>query len=306
MYQRIDFTKLGGFPLTQDTMEFIQNSYNLVFEAISYMAGARVIMSGVIEGPPNTFSTGWLCIDGEILPFDGGVAQTNLSIVQTTQDYSFRDGVSNTVLFERKAVFDASGTIPWSSFNRLSLESLKTYIDNVNTAAANAQNTANAALSAAGAFTPGMIIMWSGNPASVPSGWRLCDGLDGRPNLKGRFIVGYDAADADYNAIGKLGGSKTVTLTPAQLPLHTHEIFSDGAHTHALSGGPFARWIDNEANAGSGSSGNEVAGSGVNTTNSSGTHAHGGTTGNGSTKGLSGQAHENRPLYYTLAYIIKI
>ena len=296
MYQRIDFTKLGGFPLTQDTMEFIQNSFNDVFEAVSYIAGARVIISGVVEAPPNVFSAGWICIDGEILPFDGGTALTNLSIVETSQPYTFRDGVSNTVLFERKAIFDTSGSIPWSSFKRLSLESLKIYIDQVNTAAQNAQTTANTALAAAGSFSPGMIMLWSGNPASVPAGWALCDGLDGRPNLKGKFIVGFSATTGTYQ-MGSTGGLASVTLTTTQMPSHTHSMSSAGNHQH------YVKEVDagDEGSSGTDQSVGSYNESGTSKfTNFSGDHTH------SINSAGSGAAHENRPPYYTLAYIIKV
>lgn len=47
----------------------------------------------------------------------------------------------------------------------------------------------------------------------------------------GRMLVGYDAADADYNAAEKTGGSKTVTLTEAQIPAHTH-VQNPHSHTY--------------------------------------------------------------------------
>ncbi len=49
----------------------------------------------------------------------------------------------------------------------------------------------------------GAIIMWSGT--NVPSGWALCDGLSGMPDLRGRFVVGYDSRDVDYNSTNKVG-----------------------------------------------------------------------------------------------------
>ena len=37
-------------------------------------------------------------------------------------------------------------------------------------------------------------------------GWAFCDGMSGRPNLLGRFVVGYDPSNQDYNTIGNMGG----------------------------------------------------------------------------------------------------
>lgn len=66
------------------------------------------------------------------------------------------------------------------------------------------------------------IIMWSGTEADallIPSNWKLCDGTNGTPDLRNRFIVG---AGDDYD-IGETGGSKSVTLTANNIPEHNHE-----------------------------------------------------------------------------------
>ena len=73
-----------------------------------------------------------------------------------------------------------------------------------------------------GTIPVGGIIMWSGSANEVPDGWALCDGrtISGKttPNLKGKFVVGYDPSDSDYNAVGKTGGYKNITLTVEQIP----------------------------------------------------------------------------------------
>ena len=51
---------------------------------------------------------------------------------------------------------------------------------------------------------PGSIIMWAGTIASIPSGWIICDGNNGTPNLLGRFVEG--VATAATNP-GTTGGS---------------------------------------------------------------------------------------------------
>lgn len=80
----------------------------------------------------------------------------------------------------------------------------------------------------------GVIALWSGSTASIPSGWVICDGLNGTPDLRDRFIVG---AGNSY-AVAATGGSNTVTLSTNNLPGHTHTGTTDssGAHTHTLSG----------------------------------------------------------------------
>jgi len=70
----------------------------------------------------------------------------------------------------------------------------------------------------------GMVVMWSGAIGNIPDGWNLCDGVDGRPDLRDKFIIGagdsYDPADT--------GGANT----------HTHPFTSDG-HVHNIPAGVF-------------------------------------------------------------------
>ena len=85
-----------------------------------------------------------------------------------------------------------------------------------------------------GATIPaGLISMWSGSIGSIPSGWYLCDGSNGTPNLTDRFIIG---AGSSY-AVNGTGGVSSVTLTTNNLPAHTHTATStvtDPGHLHAV------------------------------------------------------------------------
>lgn len=62
------------------------------------------------------------------------------------------------------------------------------------------------------------IIMWSGAVANVPSGWYICDGSNGTPDLRGRFVIGAGGA----YSVGATGGASSVTLTTNELPSHGH------------------------------------------------------------------------------------
>lgn len=66
----------------------------------------------------------------------------------------------------------------------------------------------------------GLISMWFGDASSVPSGWAICDGNNGTPDLRDRFVLG---AGTKY-AVGATGGSEEVTLTVAQMPEHNHNL----------------------------------------------------------------------------------
>lgn len=85
-----------------------------------------------------------------------------------------------------------------------------------------------------GLFFPGMIMAWSGSVDDIvilnAKGWYLCDGNNGRPDLSGRFVLGYESS---YTA-NETGGEKTVTLTDRTMPQHTHSGTTNttGKHRH--------------------------------------------------------------------------
>ncbi len=165
-----------------------------------------------------------------------------------------------------------------------------------------------------GPVPQGGIIMWSGSPTAIPTGWALCDGTNSTPDLRGRFIVGYQAGglttptiatnmEANYGAVNNTGGANTVTLTTAQIPAHNHTTASAGSHQHAWN-----YTLEKDDN-NSGSSYDEFTKKPA--ANDPGRYiqypmaAAGAHTHTISNTG-GGGAHENRPPYYVLAFIMKL
>ena len=166
----------------------------------------------------------------------------------------------------------------------------------------------------------GVITMWSGAIANIPSGWALCNGSNGTPDLRDRFIVGAGGA----YSVGDTGGSQDVVLSESQMPIHNHAGSSDstGAHTHDVStvsaGEHTHEYQCDPAPLGDGMPGmaEPVASNGtiVRNTELSGEHTHAGTAASAGAhthaitvgNAGSGEAHENRPPYYALAYIMKL
>lgn len=141
-----------------------------------------------------------------------------------------------------------------------------------------------------GAIPAGLIAMWHGTIANIPSGWVICDGNNGTPNLLSKFVKG--VATAATNP-GATGGASTVTLDATQIPAHQHSIAASGTHHHN---------IKNSEDVGGGSYASASPTPGDNMqSDESGDHSHGGNT--GSVGG--GLSHENEPPYYAVAYIMK-
>lgn len=155
-------------------------------------------------------------------------------------------------------------------------------------------------------ITPiGGVIMWSGSIASIPDGWKLCDGNNGTPNLSGKFVVG-SGGSGGYG-VSDSGGENSVTLSVNTIPPHSHNGYTntDGDHGHS---GNMAFVADNDDNDHSHwAISNEAAGyhghAAANLRAGGANHRHFFTTNVG---GGLGQAHENRPPYYSLAYIMRV
>jgi len=68
-------------------------------------------------------------------------------------------------------------------------------------------------------FMVGAIVIWSGLVSAIPANWQLCDGTNGTPDLRTRFVLGAN----DDGEVGVTGGSDS----------HSHTFTGDG-HEHAL------------------------------------------------------------------------
>ena len=130
-------------------------------------------------------------------------------------------------------------------------------------------------------------------------GYALCNGQNGTPDLRGKFIVGYDSNDTDYNALGKTGGEKVHTLTKAEIPNHLHTITHDShSHQYTLN--------DGGATASASTPTSSKSAAEHSPSPSTAASASGVVIDDGTIDGVGGGSHENRPPYYTLCYIMKL
>jgi len=139
-------------------------------------------------------------------------------------------------------------------------------------------------------FPSGGIIMWNGSVGSIPAGWYLCNGSNGTPDLRDRFVVG---AGSTY-AVNATGGSANATLVSHD---HTFSATTSnvGDHDHSLPG-------TSTSSGGSGAFENRAP-TGSKQSGGAGSHDHtvSGTT---SSNGSSG-TNANLPPYFALCYIMK-
>lgn len=131
----------------------------------------------------------------------------------------------------------------------------------------------------------GGIIMWYGAIVDVPTGWAICDGTNGTPDLRNRFVVG---AGSTYSVGGSGGSADAIVVS------HTHTAsVNDPGHSHQYIRDKDAGSITShqyaDSNAGY-----------VNTTTS-----YTNISVSNSTVGSSG-TNANLPPYYALAYIMRL
>lgn len=295
------------FPVDAETFDSIQTNMALL-AVLGNIAGDKAVLKGCeLEQNGTKRKEGYVFIrtkdypDGEILFWEGGTITSGMYVKKevvsiTAQGYEFPQA------YTIRSVSAGVGAenYNWADFRDIStLPALEEKI-----ATLKVEMTK---------MTPpplGIVQIWAGK--GVPPKYELCEGQQLRitdypdlyeaigtafnnaysytgvqysttsgyfrlPDLRGRFIAGYNASDNDYNNYGKAGGEKQHTLTVNEMPAHSHayEMYSIGNSDCQR----FTYKNNNDSNANA--------------------KFDTGTTGGGA-------AHENRPPYYALAYIMRV
>lgn len=201
---------------------------------------------------------------------------------------------------------------------RLIKAAIKATFPNVNSPVTATPSSLNSPIPA------GLIAMWSGLISAVPTGWGLCDGTSGTPNLRDRFIVGagttYAVGDTGGSLVSGSGGAHTHTeatagshshtsltgataLTEAQLPAHSHTWSGTATaeDNNYTAGTKYLKEGSTVANS-SFTETTSIVGSGEAHTHSISTEAAHSHTINS----VGDHTHSTVPPYFALAYIMKL
>jgi microcystin-dependent protein len=127
---RIEYAQ-GGFPLSIERMEDMQECWALIAQ-LAKLIGDAVVVSGC-EVSGTQVSSGYVVMNGELLPFEGGTAQTYVKVQETVDTLEYKDGNTHNYLTRRKAVFSASaavGAVRWADFMKSadSIQALQTRV----------------------------------------------------------------------------------------------------------------------------------------------------------------------------------
>ncbi len=236
-------------------------------------------MASVLLSP---YGNGQQFFDDNGTPLAGGLIYT-YQAGSSTPLVSYTDNGGN-VANPNPIVLDASGRVP-NEIWLLAGYSYKFILQNADAVLIqtldNIYPILQNAPESAPAVPTGSILLWSGSTGSIPSGWLLCDGTNGTPDLRDRFIIG---AGNSY-AVNATGGTADAVVVS-----HTHSV-TDPGHVHG--GIPIVTVATAASGSGAGANSNTftnsssaVTGISINSAGVSGTNA-------------------NLPPYYALAYIQK-
>lgn len=312
----------SDFPLDCETLEYIKNNQHLA-EMLGKIAGDKIILSGCdVSGKVR--SAGYVFLktadfpEGEVLSYEGG---ENADVVTTL--YLEKTSISVTAnadpypsAYTQRVLKEGLGAeqFNWQDFSSLSGMTNKELLAQV--------QELQAQIASLQPAPTGSIMIWPSN--TIPTGWHLCDGSSmsrtdyaslfstigvtfgsndsssfNLPDMRGLYVAGRGANG--YNAINDKGGLNTVQLTVNQMPSHSHSASSGSSGDH------YHRWPIYQGTATTSGGENEGAYSQRTTTNdhvtnTTGSHTHAITVKSAG----GGEAHENRPPYIVLNYIIKL
>ena len=272
------YADVGGTVTTTSTFDVASTAGVIVGAAFSFTGTNTVFTVTAIDGPqittqPFKFLNHYVS-DGDSITFTNPqfpsqpviatLAQNSTGVAAAVGD------LAGQITAQNDRVFITHSDYAPNTTNKIELVS-----------------TSSVSTSIGQAIPQGSIIMWYGASNTVPTGWQICDGTNGTPNLRDKFIVG---AGSTYPVTTSGGSADAVVVS------HTHDI-TDPGHNHASN-------YDNRTPSGidGGGAGSEIGGSGYVWTFPTTTATTGISI---NTAGVSGTG-ANLPPYVALFFIMKM
>ena len=288
---KINFLAKDKFPISTNTYSRMQEATNMV-ATLALLGGSNYILSGCDE-IDDEIKPGVVVLEGEILPFIGGVPLEYIIIQESKKTLEAFDELFPEAYIDRVAVFAADGKFKWNDLKRvLTNQQLDDKIAGIR------------------GEPPGFKMEWTGREDRIPDNYMLADGRILRtedypelawyygaennesfklPDLRKMFIAGYDGINgSDYGQIGNTGGEEKHALTADENGEHQHIVpWGENLNTDWKPDWSFPNEYFNNHRGYKAETDND------NTwpyTSPSG----------------KGVPHENRPQFYVLAFLIKV
>lgn len=237
--KQLDFSKYGGFPLTQNGLDFLQKSFSEPLLAMAKLLGDKVIVDGINIGATSV-SDGWFVYGGEVIKFNACplINNAKVNITQPLQSVLFQDGLTKAVYKEKQGVLDANvGSFFFNEFVRLeNYLALQTKVSDLVAKQWLPYEVKEFDC------TPQFIIDnidSSGLGKNLLLGGAVCNGQNGTRNRQGRTSIGMyypqqlsnpndNVWDILYNTIGATVGKNKHGLTADENGEHDHVIETGG------------------------------------------------------------------------------
>ena len=324
----------NDFPLDCETLDYLQKNIHMA-EMLGAIAGDKIILSGCgVSG--SSRAAGYVFLkttdfpQGEVLHFEGGdAAHTTMYLDKTAISVTANaDPYTNAYTQRTLKAGLGSEQYSWSDFVGLSDKTNRQLLAEI--------QTLQAQIATLQPAPAGSIMMWPSN--TIPTGWALCDGSSlsrstyaalfavlgttygsndnstfKLPDICGRYVAGKGANN--YSSLNQKGGANTVALTMSEMPKHNHDATHSTKDSQSVStgeGGGHKHTLFVDTNGSETTSRITLVETDSNETNyskkdrmfpsSDGAHSHSITLKSSG----SGSAHENRPPYIVLNYIIKL
>lgn len=218
-----DFKLPGGFPLETDVFDELQTAYT-IFNNLGYSIGNYTIVKGC-EVQGQNVTDGVVFLNGELIPFKGGLIQTHVVLKENEVRKPFQNGTQPVYLKKRFLCFGTGvNAIAWSNFKRpkTTLQLTEDQEDKEDKATVAQLMQRVKTLEENQSNIPiGLVSIWGRSLDSIPNGWR-----EYTP-LSGKMPIGLTAGDTDLDLIGKSGGAKEKVLQVSNLPEHKHSKTDD-------------------------------------------------------------------------------
>jgi len=206
---------------------------------------ATTITSGYVNGDKSTLSSAKAYTDSALASFDlpdfslySTIAYVDAVVATQAQVAStYTDTQITLIDFSSYATIDYSDTQDQTilssaeAYSDFKLTESKSYTDSKIDAIPTSYDYSKQIVPIGGI----VMMAWGDqlNAAIASQHWVICDGLNGAPDLRGKFVVGFDSSDSDFNSLGEKGGSKTTEHTHAanvvdhrltwrEIPPHKH------------------------------------------------------------------------------------
>lgn len=321
------------FPLDCETLDYLQGLTALA-GVIGNIAGDRVVLWGCeAEGGGTRRGAGYVFVrtqnhpEGEVLPWEGGPTASGMYIKQ--EDISVNaNNTDYPKAYTRRSLAPGIGMEHFSWDDFTDIRTMRELMED--------NRELREELAGVRPSPLGVVELWAGS--EVPEGYVLCNGqalritdypglykalgttfntalnAEGKsftteggffrvPDLRGRFVTGQHDSDSDYLRKGMAGGLKKVALTDMEIAGHSHEVRDYMMIPHG----------ERECRRGTWTVGGEVMAVGYDEISGNPKRCDTGDDKRNAIQWLkhstgmsgAGEAHENRPPYYVLAYIMR-